>query len=250
MRRPRYAPRRCASGSSTSTSSRARGTTAPRRSSSPTRSTRSSSPTARLRLVWEVEHHFLEEYSHSSRLRGLPRGRLAAHEEHPPGLRDRRHAARLPAPRARGREGVDARPRLDGRVEFGTGETSSGAELGGLRRRPRDQARAVGGGARRGHAHVRRGAVRRHTTGASSRCRSATSSPSPAEAAPAAVGRVLAAGDDPPRGREGHGRAAFSFVEPEEAKRVGRRVPRDHRVRPLRPRRLRRQPAASPSCCR
>ena len=34
--------------------------------------------------VWEVEHHFLEEYSHSQRLRRLPRRRLAAHAPHPP----------------------------------------------------------------------------------------------------------------------------------------------------------------------
>ena len=33
--------------------------------------------------AWEVEHHFLEEYSHSSAPEVFPRGCQPAHQEHP-----------------------------------------------------------------------------------------------------------------------------------------------------------------------
>src|SRR5438093_3107876 len=82
--------------------------------------------------VWEVEHHFLEEYSHSSASEVF----LAAASQRterirlgfgivaiPPGYQ---HPARV----------AEKVSMLDlvsgGRVEFGTGETSSGAELGGF----------------------------------------------------------------------------------------------------------------------
>src|SRR4051812_30200805 len=82
--------------------------------------------------VWEVEHHFLEEYSHSSasdvflaaasqrtkRIR-LGLGILPL----PPGYQ---HPARVAETVAN----LDLVS--DGRVEFGTGETSSGAELEGF----------------------------------------------------------------------------------------------------------------------
>ena len=92
--------------------------------------------------VWEVEHHFLEEYSHSSASDVF----LAAASQRakrirlgfgilplPPGYQ---HPARV----------AETVAMLDlvseGRVEFGTGETSSGAELGGFgvdRETKRDQ---------------------------------------------------------------------------------------------------------------
>jgi len=82
--------------------------------------------------VWDVEHHFLEEYSHSSASDVF----LAAASQRtqdirlgfgilplPPGFQ---HPARV----------AETVATLDlvsgGRVEFGTGETSSGAELGGF----------------------------------------------------------------------------------------------------------------------
>ncbi|MDQ6750430.1 MAG: LLM class flavin-dependent oxidoreductase [Actinomycetota bacterium] len=82
--------------------------------------------------VWEVEHHFLEEYSHSSASEVF----LAAASQRtqrirlgfgilplPPGYQ---HPARV----------AEKVAMLDlvsgGRVEFGSGETSSGAELGGF----------------------------------------------------------------------------------------------------------------------
>src|SRR4051794_40806261 len=83
-------------------------------------------------FVWEVEHHFLEEYSHSSASDVF----LAAASQRatrirlgfgilplPPGYQ---HPARV----------AETVAMLDlvsgGRVEFGTGETSSGMELGGF----------------------------------------------------------------------------------------------------------------------
>src|SRR3954449_5679306 len=82
--------------------------------------------------VWEVEHHFLEEYSHSSASEGF----LAAASQRterirlgfgivaiPPGYQ---HPARV----------AEKVAMLDlvsnGRCEFGSGETSSGAELEGF----------------------------------------------------------------------------------------------------------------------
>src|SRR5438128_9106097 len=81
--------------------------------------------------AWEVEHHFLEEYSHSS----APEVFLAACSQRtkairlghgivlmPPGFN---HPARV-AERISTLDLVS-----DGRVEFGTGESSSILELGG-----------------------------------------------------------------------------------------------------------------------
>lgn len=82
--------------------------------------------------VWEVEHHFLEEYSHSS----APEVFLAAASQRtsrirlghgivplPPGIN---HPARV-AERIATLDLVS-----DGRVDFGTGESTSEAELGGF----------------------------------------------------------------------------------------------------------------------
>src|SRR6478672_9553519 len=82
--------------------------------------------------VWEVEHHFLEEYSHSS-ASGVFLGAASQRTQRirlglgilplPPGFM---HPARV----------AETAAMLDlvsgGRVELGTGETSSGAELGGF----------------------------------------------------------------------------------------------------------------------
>src|SRR5438034_5228678 len=83
--------------------------------------------------AWEVEHHFLEEYSHSS----APEVFLAAASQRtrqirlghgivlmPPGYN---HPARV-AERIATLDLVS-----NGRVEFGTGESSSEMELGGFR---------------------------------------------------------------------------------------------------------------------
>ena len=70
--------------------------------------------------AWEVEHHFLEEYSHSSAPGGVPRRGEPAHEAHP--ARSRHHPAHDEPPGPGRRARVDARPAEHGRVELGIGE--------------------------------------------------------------------------------------------------------------------------------
>jgi alkanesulfonate monooxygenase SsuD/methylene tetrahydromethanopterin reductase-like flavin-dependent oxidoreductase (luciferase family) len=83
--------------------------------------------------VWEVEHHFLEEYSHSS----APEVFLAAASQRTSRIRLGHGIVQLPLNfnhTARVAERVATLDLLsDGRVEFGTGEASSEAELGGFR---------------------------------------------------------------------------------------------------------------------
>src|SRR3954469_22542242 len=92
--------------------------------------------------VWEVEHHFLEEYSHSS----APEVFLAACSQRTSRIRLGHGIVQLPLEfnhTARVAERVATLDLIsDGRVEFGTGESSSEAELGGFgvdRETKRDQ---------------------------------------------------------------------------------------------------------------
>jgi alkanesulfonate monooxygenase SsuD/methylene tetrahydromethanopterin reductase-like flavin-dependent oxidoreductase (luciferase family) len=82
--------------------------------------------------VWEVEHHFLEEYSHSS----APEVFLAAAAVRTSRIRLGHGIVQIPPPvnhPARVAERVATLDLIsDGRVDFGTGESSSGAELGGF----------------------------------------------------------------------------------------------------------------------
>jgi alkanesulfonate monooxygenase SsuD/methylene tetrahydromethanopterin reductase-like flavin-dependent oxidoreductase (luciferase family) len=82
--------------------------------------------------VWEVEHHFLEEYSHSS----APEVFLAAASQRTDRIRLGHGIVQLPFAfnhPARVAERVATLDLVsDGRVDFGTGEASSEAELGGF----------------------------------------------------------------------------------------------------------------------
>ncbi|HZN16076.1 MAG TPA: LLM class flavin-dependent oxidoreductase [Acidimicrobiales bacterium] len=82
--------------------------------------------------VWEVEHHFLEEYSHSS----APEVFLAAASQRTSRIRLGHGIVQLPQNfnhTARVAERIATLDLIsDGRVEFGTGEASSEAELGGF----------------------------------------------------------------------------------------------------------------------
>jgi alkanesulfonate monooxygenase SsuD/methylene tetrahydromethanopterin reductase-like flavin-dependent oxidoreductase (luciferase family) len=82
--------------------------------------------------VWEVEHHFLEEYSHSS----APEVFLGAAAMRTKNIRLGHGIVQIPPNvnhPARVAERVATLDLIsDGRVEFGTGESSSGAELGGF----------------------------------------------------------------------------------------------------------------------
>ena len=81
-------------------------------------------------VVWEVEHHFLEEYSHSS----APEVFLAAASQRTRRIRLGHGIVQLPVGfnhPARVAERIATLDLVsDGRVEFGTGEASSEAELG------------------------------------------------------------------------------------------------------------------------
>src|SRR3974390_1107378 len=82
--------------------------------------------------LWEVEHHFLEEYSHSS----APEVFLAAASQRTSRIRIGHGIVQLPFGfnhPARVAERIATLDLIsDGRVEFGTGESSSGMELGGV----------------------------------------------------------------------------------------------------------------------
>src|SRR5438270_111049 len=92
--------------------------------------------------VWEVEHHFLEEYSHSS----APEVFLAACSQRTNRIRLGHGIVQIPFNfnhPARVVERINTLDLVsDGRVEFGTGESSSAAELEGFlvpREEKRDQ---------------------------------------------------------------------------------------------------------------
>ena len=82
--------------------------------------------------VWEVEHHFLEEYSHSS----APEVFLAACSQRTSRIRLGHGIVQLPLAfnhTARIAERIATLDLIsDGRCDFGTGEASSEAELGGF----------------------------------------------------------------------------------------------------------------------
>src|SRR5499426_419871 len=83
--------------------------------------------------VWEVEHHFLEEYSHSS----APEVFLAACSQRTRRIRLGHGIVQLPPNYNHPARVAERIATLDlisgGRVEFGTGESSSQMELGGFR---------------------------------------------------------------------------------------------------------------------
>ncbi len=82
--------------------------------------------------VWEVEHHFLEEYSHSS----APEVFLAAASQRTKSIRLGHGIVQLPPGYNHPARVAERIATLDlisgGRVEFGTGESSSQTELGGF----------------------------------------------------------------------------------------------------------------------
>lgn len=82
--------------------------------------------------VWEVEHHFLEEYSHSA----APEVFLAAASQRTTNIRLGHGIVQLPPHVNHPARVAERIATLDlvsgGRVDFGTGEASSAAELGGF----------------------------------------------------------------------------------------------------------------------
>ncbi|HET6795297.1 MAG TPA: LLM class flavin-dependent oxidoreductase [Acidimicrobiales bacterium] len=89
--------------------------------------------------VWEVEHHFLEEYSHSS----APEVFLAAVSQRTKNIRLGHGIVQTPPPFNHPARIAERIAMLDlvsnGRADFGTGEASSEAELGGFRIDPAEK---------------------------------------------------------------------------------------------------------------
>ncbi len=89
--------------------------------------------------LWEVEHHFLEEYSHSS----APEVFLAAASQRTKRIRLGHGIVQTPPPFNHPARVAERVAMLDlvsgGRVDFGTGESSSEAELGGFLIDPADK---------------------------------------------------------------------------------------------------------------
>ncbi len=85
-----------------------------------------------IEYVWEVEHHFLEEYSHSS----APEVFLAAVSQRTQNMRLGHGIVQTPPAFNHPARVAERIAMLDlvsgGRVDFGTGESSSEAELGGF----------------------------------------------------------------------------------------------------------------------
>ena len=92
-----------------------------------------------IEYVWEVEHHFLEEYSHSS----APEVFLAAVSQRTKHMRLGHGIVQTPPPFNHPARVAERIATLDlvsnGRVDFGTGESSSEAELGGFLIDPADK---------------------------------------------------------------------------------------------------------------
>src|ERR671934_637441 len=82
--------------------------------------------------AWEVEHHFLEEYAHSS----APEVFLAACSQRTKRIRLGHGIVLMPPPYNHPARVAESIATLDlvsgGRVEWGTGESASLAELGGV----------------------------------------------------------------------------------------------------------------------
>ena len=180
----------------------------------------SSSPTALgIDYVWEVEHHFLEEYSHSS----APEVFLAAVSQRTKHIRLGHGIVQTPPPFNHPARVAERVAMLDlvsgGRADFGTGESSSEAELGGFLHRPGRQARDVGGGPPRRAALHDRDALHRPRRSGSCRCRRATWCRSRCQKPHPPVWVACSRRETIHlAAQQGIGALAFAFVDPEEAR--------------------------------
>ena len=178
---------------------------------------------------WTVEHHFLEEYSHCSNPEVLY-GAIAARTDR---MRLGYGVRLTPKPYNHPVRSAESAAVLDlisdGRVEFGTGRSSTRAELEGFGIHPQRDARDVAGGDRphRRLLDQRRVRVQRQ---ALVDAQAAGASQAVAEAAPADLGSHRKPGDAQ-AGRADGARAAVvrgrhAACRAEEA---DRRLPRGHR---------------------
>ena len=184
--------------------------------------------------IWEVEHHFLEEYAHSS----APEVFLAACAARTKKIRIG-HGVVLAPPGynhpARVAERIATLDLIsDGRVDWGTGESASRVELEGFGIDP-DQKKAMWAEAVEQTANMMAmspypgftGQVLRHA-GAQRRAQAA------AEAASADLGGVQPPRDHPCRGAGRHRRAHLRLRRSGRGRQVGARILRHHQERAVR----------------
>ena len=175
--------------------------------------------------AWEVEHHFLEEYSHSP----APEVFLAAASQRTKQIRLGHGIFQLTTNHpAKVAEKISVLDLIsDGRVEFGMGESASVTELEPPRRRLRRET----GDLRRGRAVPDPDVPARRSLAQGPLLRlPGPQCPAQAasEAAPAAVGRLLAAGDHHLRRPEGPGRAGLPVRQRRRRPRLGARLLQRH----------------------
>ncbi len=190
-----------------------------------------------IQYVWEVEHHFLEEYSHSS----APEVFLAAASQRTKNMRIG-HGIIQTAPGynhpARTAERVAMLDLVsNGRVEFGSGESASEAELGGFGIDPAVKREAWLEGlevALRCMTETPFTGVDGTVRADAAPQRGAQAGP---EAAPPAVGGVQPPRHHPAGRREGHRRPQLRLHRARRRPPVGGRLRGDpaHQVRPGRP---------------
>ena len=144
-------------------------------------------------FAWEVEHHFLEEYSHSPAPGGVPRRGQPAHPADPP--RARHHATDDGASRARRRADRGARSGEPRPCRIRHGRERQHHRARTVRPQLRRKTRGLGGRGARGHPDVqgRRLRIPRDLFRfPAAQCRAQAV----AEAASAVMGRVLGARHD------------------------------------------------------
>ena len=171
--------------------------------------------------AWEVEHHFLDEYSHSPQ----PEVFLAAASQRTKRIRMGHGIIQLTTnhPGARRREDRLPRPRLEGPRRIRHGRVRQRAGAGAVRHRHGPEARDLG---RRGQLHhpddvEGRLAVRRPVLQVPAAQRHAEADPA---AASAAVGRLLAARDHRDGGTARHRRARLPVPHLRDGACVGARL--------------------------
>ena len=206
-----------------------------------------------LHSAWEVEHHFLEEYSHSS-ASGVFLGAASQRTQ-----RIRLGLGILPLP-----PGFMHPARVAETPRCSTSSPAAGSSWAPARRRAAPSSRASGWTARpsaRSGRRCSRVVARMMVEEPFAGTEGAYLSMPPRNVVPKPIQKphpplwVACSRRETIRlaAEKGIGALSFSFVEPEEAQGVGRRVPRDRGQRALRARRLRGQPpggrASLPMMC-
>ncbi|MDZ7727176.1 MAG: LLM class flavin-dependent oxidoreductase [Dehalococcoidia bacterium] len=181
--------------------------------------------------AWEVEHHFLEEYSHSS----APEVFLAAASQRTQQIRLGHGIVLLPPnynPPARVAERIATLDLVsNGRVEFGTGESASRAELEGYNIDPNERRPMW----REAVEQIANMLAMDPYPGYEGECFGVPAARRRAEAGAAAtsaaVGGVFEPGDHPPGSAAGDRRADLRVRRPRGSEEVGRGLLRDVQAR-------------------